>query len=67
MEQSLTESGMRDTGLEIPRLPGMRQEALKILSPVPQSESKQAFDFAASRDNATSGDLAQYRFIHFAT
>ncbi|HEX8175940.1 MAG TPA: CHAT domain-containing tetratricopeptide repeat protein [Pyrinomonadaceae bacterium] len=67
MEQSLTESGMRDAGLEIPRLPGTRQEALKILSLVPQSESKQAFDFAASRANATSGELSQYRFIHFAT
>lgn len=67
MEQSLAESGMRDAGLEIPRLPGTRQEALKILSLVPQSESKQAFDFAASRATATGGDLAQYRFIHFAT
>ncbi|HEX8749105.1 MAG TPA: CHAT domain-containing protein, partial [Pyrinomonadaceae bacterium] len=67
MEQSLAESGMRDAGLEIPRLPGTRQEALKILSLVPQSESRQAFDFAASRANATSADLSQYRFIHFAT
>jgi len=58
---------MRDVGLEIPRLPGTRQEALKILSLVPESESRRSFDFAASRANATSGELAQYRFIHFAT
>ncbi|HKS27393.1 MAG TPA: CHAT domain-containing protein, partial [Pyrinomonadaceae bacterium] len=67
MEQSLAESGMRDAGLEIPRLPGTRQEALKILSLVPESDSLRAFDFAASRANATSNELAQYRFIHFAT
>jgi CHAT domain-containing protein len=67
MEQSLEESGLRDAGFEIPRLPGTRLEAGKILALVPASESKQAFDFAASRATATASDLAQYRFIHFAT
>jgi CHAT domain-containing protein len=67
MERSLEESGLRDARLEIPRLPGTRQEAVKILALVPQSESKQAFDFAASRAAATTSDLAQYRYIHFAT
>jgi CHAT domain-containing protein/predicted negative regulator of RcsB-dependent stress response len=67
MERSLGESGLRDAGFEIPRLPGTREEAGKILALVPQSESKQAFDFNASRAAATASDLAQYRFIHFAT
>jgi CHAT domain-containing protein len=67
MERSLEESGLRDAGFEIPRLPGTRQEAEQILALVPQNESKQAFDFAASRAAATASDLAQYRFIHFAT
>lgn len=67
MERSLEESGLRDARLEIPRLPGTRQEAMKILSLVPSSESKGAFDFAASRATATANDLSQYRFIHFAT
>ncbi|HEX8650273.1 MAG TPA: CHAT domain-containing tetratricopeptide repeat protein [Pyrinomonadaceae bacterium] len=67
MERSLEESGLRSAGFEIPRLPGTRQEAGQILALVPQSESKQAFDFAASRATATASDLAQYRFIHFAT
>jgi CHAT domain-containing protein len=67
MERSLAESGLRDAGFEIPRLPGTRQEALKILSLVPQNESKGAFDFTASRATATASDLSQYRFIHFAT
>jgi CHAT domain-containing protein len=67
MERSLEESGLRDAGFEIPRLPGTRLEAGQILALVPQSESKQAFDFAASRATATASDLAQYRFIHFAT
>jgi CHAT domain-containing protein len=42
-----------------------RWEAQRITSFVPTS--KQALDFAASRDTATSSELGQYRIIHFAT
>jgi CHAT domain-containing protein len=34
---------------------------------VPPSERKGALDFDASKALATSGELAQYRFVHFAT
>lgn len=51
----------------IPRLPGTREEAERILALVPASERKQAYDFLANRATATSEELAQYRIIHFAT
>lgn len=49
------------------RLPFTRREARAILSFVPPSARKEAFDFEASRATALSGDLAQYRIVHFAT
>ena len=67
MEGSAEESGLRGAGLRIPRLPGTRLEAERILALVAASERKQAFDFAASRATATSVDLSQYRYLHFAT
>ena len=33
----------------------------------PQGEGFEALDFQASRETATSPDLAQYRIVHFAT
>lgn len=51
----------------IPRLPGTRDEARQILALVPAASSKQALDFDASRQTATSGELSQYRYVHFAT
>jgi len=65
--KSATESGVKGADLEIPRLPGTRQEAEQILSLVPATSSKQAFDFTANRATATSADLSQYRYVHFAT
>ncbi len=53
--------------MRISRLPFTRQEADQIASLVSESERKQAMDFAASRATAMTGDLAQYRFVHFAT
>jgi len=49
------------------RLPWTQQEAQKILELVPESDRFQAFDFAASRETATSAQLSQYRILHFAT
>ncbi len=58
---------VRDSEVELKRLPGTRQEAEQILTLVPQQERQQAFDFTASRATATSPSLSQYRIVHFAT
>ena len=59
----------RTTESEIlyPRLPGTRQEANQIVSLVPASKALMKLDAAASRQIATSPELAQYRIIHFAS
>jgi len=61
------ESGVASVGLRIPRLPGTKREAEQILKLVPATERKAAFDFAASHATATSPELSQYRYVHFAT
>ncbi|NMG10897.1 hypothetical protein DP117_30110 [Brasilonema sp. UFV-L1] len=52
-------------------LPGTRDEAMAILATlsklVPTNNSLQAFDFDANYNWATNKQLAQYRFLHFAT
>jgi CHAT domain-containing protein/Tfp pilus assembly protein PilF len=67
VQKAATESGVTNTGLLIPRLPGTRQEADKILALAPRSDRKQAMDFAANKATATSDELGKYRYIHFAT
>ncbi len=54
-------------GARIERLPFTRLEAAEILSLVPAASSKRALDFDASRATATSPELGQYRYVHFAT
>jgi CHAT domain-containing protein/lipopolysaccharide biosynthesis regulator YciM len=49
------------------RLPFTGREAKAILALVPPEKRKEALGFAASRTAATSPDLADYRFVHFAT
>lgn len=49
------------------RLPGTRRESETILRLVPPSQSLALLDFQANRTNALSNQLAQYRFIHWAT
>ena len=66
-KKSAQEAGVADNRLNIPRLPGTRQEAMQILSLVPPSERKQSLDFAANREAAIDVDLSQYRYVHFAT
>ncbi len=61
------QSGMADAGLRIPRLPGTRREAEALAKLVPPTQYKAALDFAANRQTATSAELAQFRFVHFAT
>jgi CHAT domain-containing protein/tetratricopeptide (TPR) repeat protein len=67
VQKAAAEAGVTSEGLTIPRLPGTKQEAEKILALAPAAERKQAMDFAASKATATSEELGQYRFIHFAT
>jgi CHAT domain-containing protein len=49
------------------RLPFTGREAKAILALVPPEKRKESLGFAASRTAATSPDLADYRFVHFAT
>ncbi|MEO8650441.1 MAG: CHAT domain-containing tetratricopeptide repeat protein, partial [Acidobacteriota bacterium] len=62
-DPSATENGR----LVIRRLPFTRQEADGILALVPKNSSFRETDFKANRSNVLSGDLAQYRYVHFAT
>lgn len=54
-------------GLMIPRLPGTRKEAEKILAFDQPGQSLQALDFKASVATVSSPDLSQYKYIHLAT
>jgi CHAT domain-containing protein len=49
------------------RLPFSRAEAAAIAAYIPAASQLQATDFAASLTTATSGRLADYRIVHFAT
>jgi CHAT domain-containing protein len=51
----------------LPRLLGSRREALGILALAPEGTGWPALDFQASRKTATSGALADFRIVHFAT
>jgi tetratricopeptide (TPR) repeat protein len=65
--RSAADFGDVDTGRHLSRLPFTRREANQILRLVRQSDRKQALDFDASKATAMSADLAQYKFVHFAT
>jgi CHAT domain-containing protein/Tfp pilus assembly protein PilF len=49
------------------RLLYTRKEAEAIMSVTHGSKNMKALDFQANRKTATSAELAQYRFVHFAT
>lgn len=53
--------------VRIARLPFTRFEAESILASAPKGQNLKATDFRANRETATGKDLAQYRFVHFAT
>ncbi|HEX2268628.1 MAG TPA: CHAT domain-containing protein, partial [Pyrinomonadaceae bacterium] len=55
------------TQLTIRRLPFTRQEADRILAVAPRGANLRAVDFRANRSIATSGELSNYRYVHFAT
>ncbi|HSO76364.1 MAG TPA: CHAT domain-containing protein, partial [Blastocatellia bacterium] len=66
-EKSGDNSGITTRRLVIPRLPFTRQEATRLLALTPKSSSFGAIDFQANRATVLKGDLAQYRYVHFAT
>jgi CHAT domain-containing protein/predicted negative regulator of RcsB-dependent stress response len=53
--------------LRVPRLPFTRQEADRIIRLAGGKDSFEALDFRASLATATSAELGQYRYLHFAT
>lgn len=65
--RSAEQSGALAEGGTLARLPFSKQEASAILSLVPPHKRKGALGFDASRSTAMSGELSQYRFIHFST
>ena len=60
-------SGGPSGQLAIRRLPFTRQEADQILAVAPAGSNFKAVGFRANRALATSGELSQYRYVHFAT
>jgi CHAT domain-containing protein len=65
--EHIAESDEKSGRLVIRRLPFTRQEADGILALTQKASSFRATDFQASRANVLGGDLAQYRYVHFAT
>ena len=63
------EQALRDVGEDGPlrRLLFTRREAEAITQLVTKQEAKTALDFSASRTNALSATLRDYRVLHFAT
>jgi CHAT domain-containing protein/Tfp pilus assembly protein PilF len=68
LTRSAADVGLSGSGtLSLPRLPFSRREADAILAVTPDGLGMKAVDFDASREMATSPELAQYRIVHFAT
>jgi CHAT domain-containing protein/tetratricopeptide (TPR) repeat protein len=59
--------GAAPSKLRIKRLRYTRQEAERIMALAPAGSGLEALDFEASRATVTSGQLSQYRYVHFAT
>lgn len=64
---TLNRAGLVDARGNIARLPFTRREADAILALVPAGTGRKIVDFGAKMELVTSGELAQYRIIHFAT
>jgi CHAT domain-containing protein len=65
LTEGSTEGNARS--LRIPRLLFTRREADQIIAVAPGSTNLKATDFKANRATVTSGELSQYRYVHFAT
>jgi CHAT domain-containing protein len=63
-------SAAAQIGLDVdvlPRLPYTRREAEAILALAPRRETRAALGFEATLKTALSGELNEYRLVHFAT
>jgi CHAT domain-containing protein len=58
---------MIEEGQPLSRLPYSRKEAMTIASLVPEGQRKIVLDFEVNYQTATSAELGEYRFVHFAT
>jgi CHAT domain-containing protein/Tfp pilus assembly protein PilF len=67
LTRSVSDVGLRSTAGQLPRLRFTRQEARAIMAVTPRASSLIALDFHASREMATSPEVAKYRIVHFAT
>jgi len=63
----LIRTRMIEEGQPLARLPYTRKEALTIASLVPEGQQKIMLDFDVNYQAATSAELGEYRFVHFAT
>jgi CHAT domain-containing protein len=67
LTRSVGDVGLRSDGGRLPRLRFTRQEAHAIMAVTPKASGLTALDFHASRETATSPEMANYRIVHFAT
>ena len=63
----LIRTRMTEEGQPLARLPYSRKEALTIAALVPAGQQKILLDFDVNYQTATSVELGEYRFVHFAT
>ena len=63
---ALEPAGGPERGDRFVRLPATRDEALAIAALLPPGEVWSALGFAARREAVLSGELAPFRFLHFA-
>lgn len=68
LTRSARDVGLTRSGeLSLPRLRYSRREAEAIRAEAGSAKTKDNLDFRATRKNAMSSDLRQYRIVHFAT
>jgi CHAT domain-containing protein len=67
LSRALRDAGMSDDGYGLPRLLSSREEAKAIMALAPEGTAMIATGFEATRAKAMSGELSQYRIVHFAT
>jgi CHAT domain-containing protein/tetratricopeptide (TPR) repeat protein len=63
----LLRTRMIEEGQPLARLPYSRKEAMAIASLVAKGQVKIALNFDVNYQTATSAELGEYRFVHFAT
>jgi CHAT domain-containing protein len=67
LERSARDVGRASERAGFARLPATHEEAQAVVKFAPVGSSFAALDFAANQTTATSEQLSQYRYVHFAT